>query len=44
MAAASQGRLGREARALTSDADGPILGRTGEVVACLSMGDKEWDE
>jgi hypothetical protein len=40
-AAASRGRSGREARALVSKADGQILGRTGEVAACLSAGEKE---
>jgi hypothetical protein len=24
------------------EADGPILGRTGEVAACLSVGAKDW--
>jgi hypothetical protein len=28
-------------RALASEANGPILGRTGEVAACLSAGEKE---
>jgi hypothetical protein len=40
-ATASRGRSGREARALASEADGPILGKTGEVAACLSAGEKE---
>jgi hypothetical protein len=33
--------LGREARALPSEADRSILGRTREVAACLSAGEKE---
>jgi hypothetical protein len=37
----SRGRSGREARALASEANGPILGRMGEVAACLSVGEKE---
>jgi hypothetical protein len=37
----SWGRSGREARALASEADGPIPGRMGEVAACLSVGEKE---
>jgi hypothetical protein len=40
-AAASQGKSGREVRALASEADGPILGRTEEVAACLSADEKE---
>jgi hypothetical protein len=41
MVAVSQGKSGREARALASEADGPILGRTGEVAACSNAGEKE---
>jgi hypothetical protein len=40
-AAASREKLRREARALASEADGLILGRMGEVAACLSAGEKE---
>jgi hypothetical protein len=39
--AMSWGKSGREARALASEADGLILGRTLEVAACLSTGVKE---
>jgi hypothetical protein len=40
-AAASRGKSGREARALASEANGPILGRTGEVAVCFCAGEKE---
>jgi hypothetical protein len=40
----SHRKSGREARALASEADWPILGRTREVEVCLSMGAKEWGE
>jgi hypothetical protein len=44
MVAAYQEKSGREERALASEADGPILGRTGEVATCLSACEKERGE
>jgi hypothetical protein len=43
-AVVSRRKSGREARALASEADGSILGRTGEVAACLSAIKKEQGE
>jgi hypothetical protein len=44
MTAASRGKSGRQTRALASEANGLIPGRTGEVAVCLSASEKERGE